>query len=129
MNVSKVSNYSFKGVYLSTGLNPGKQYELGAQVRDLLNRSNLGTEYEKRGKDILIDRASKNGINIISKSKKEYELGAPIRDLLSRSCLDDTYEKGNKDISSQKNGIKIRIVRHDIKRVLDDNYQRWNGRF
>ena len=86
MNVSKVSNCSFKGVYLSTGLNPGKQYELGAQVRDVLNKSGLGDIYEKHGKDILIDKASKNG-------------------------------------------IKINIVRHDIKRILDDNYQRWNGRF
>ena len=86
MNISRVSNCSFKGVYLSTGLNPGKQYELGKQMREVLNKSGLADDYEKKNKDILINPVSENS-------------------------------------------VKISVVRHDIKRILDDNYDRWNGKF
>ena len=44
MRVSGISNASFKGVYLSTGLNPGKQYELGAELRDLMSTANNTSE-------------------------------------------------------------------------------------
>ncbi len=86
MNISRISNCSFKGVYLSNGLDFGKQYELGKQIRDLLNSSGLSDTYEKENKDILID-------------------------------------------PGQKKGVNISLVKHDIKRVLDDDYSRWNGRF
>lgn len=59
-------------------------------------------------------------------------LGEEVRDLLNASGLADSYEKENKDIlikKGPKNGINIVLVKHDIKRVLDDNYSRWYGRF
>ena len=86
MNISAISSASFKGVYLSTGLNPGKQYELGAELRDLINRSGMGDTYAKKGKDILIDAAPRNGVKIV-------------------------------------------VTKEQLSRMLDDNYQRWNGRF
>ena len=86
MKISKISSQNFKGVYLSNSLEPGKQRELGKQMRDALNSSGMAYDYEKENKDILI----KKGPN---------------------------------------NGIKIVLVKHDIKRLLDDDYSRWNGRF
>lgn len=86
MQISGVSNASFKGVYLSTGLAPGKQYKLGAELRDLINKSGMGDKYAKEGKDILIDAAPRNGVKIV-------------------------------------------VTKEQLSRMLDDNYQRWNGRF
>jgi hypothetical protein len=83
MKISGISNTSFKGVYLSTGLNPGKQYELGAELRDLLNKSGMSDTYEKKNKDILIEKAPHNGVSIIITRKQ-----------LSR-ILDDNYSRWN----------------------------------
>ncbi len=83
MNLSRISNTSFKGVYLSTGLAPGKQYELGAEIRDLLNKSGMADTYEKKNKDILIEKAPHNGISIVITKKQ-----------LSR-LLDDDYSRWN----------------------------------
>ena len=86
MNISRVSNCSFKGVYLSNYLATGKQHDLGAKVRDVLNSSGVSAEYEKQNKDILIRKGPKDGISIV-------------------------------------------LAKYDIKRILDDDYSRWNGRF
>ena len=86
MRISGISNYSFKGVYLSNYLEPGKQHELGKQVRDFLNKSGLADEYEKEDKDILIEKGAKSGIRIVP-------------------------------------------AKYDVKRLLDDDYDRWHGRF
>ncbi len=83
MKITGISNTNFKGVYLSTGLAPGKQYELGAQMRDLINKSGLSDTYEKKNKDILIKKAPKNGVSIIVTTKR-----------LSR-LLDDNYSRWN----------------------------------
>lgn len=85
MNVSKISGCSFKGVYLSNALEPGKQYDLGVKIRDFLNQSGIGDSYERKDKDILVKKGKNGGINIVP-------------------------------------------VRYSIKRILDDNYSRWNGR-
>ncbi|MBR6162805.1 hypothetical protein IKQ26_02775 [bacterium] len=86
MRITGISNVSFKGVYLSNYLEPGKQRELGKQVRDLLNKSGMAAEYEKQNKDILIEKGPKNGVSIV-------------------------------------------LAKYDIKRILNDDYERWNGRF
>lgn len=86
MNISKISSINFNGVYLANNLNPGRQNNLGKQVRSLLNESKIPNSYEKEGKDILIKKGPNDGILVIP-------------------------------------------AKHDIKRILDDNYSRWNGRF
>lgn len=86
MNISKISSQNFKGVYLSNSLNPGKQRELGKQIKELLNSSGLAAAYEKENKDVLIKKGPNESVNIA-------------------------------------------LAKHDIKRVLDDNYSRWNGHF
>ena len=86
MNISRISSQDFKGVYLSNSLAPGKQRDLGKQIRGLLNSSGIADSYEKENKDILIEEGPKNGVSIV-------------------------------------------LAKHDTKRILDDNYSRWNGRF
>ncbi len=81
MNISPVSGTSFKGVYLSNSLAPGKQHELGAELRDLINKSGMADTYEKKNKDILIEKAPHNGVSIVITRKQ-----------LSR-LLDDDYSR------------------------------------
>ena len=86
MQISKISNNAFYGVYLSNSLAPGKQRELGETIRSLFNSSGLTDIYESKNKDILIEKATRNAVT-------------------------------------------VKIVPHKIKRILDDNYSRWSGRF
>lgn len=65
-------------------------------------------------------------------SGKQRDLGKAVRDLLNQSGLGDKYAKDNKDIlikRGPKGGISIFIEPLKIKRILDDEYSRWNGRF
>ena len=59
-------------------------------------------------------------------------LGKEIRDFLNKSGIANEYEKDNKDIlikKGPKNGISIVTSPLNLKRILDDEYSRWNGRF
>ena len=62
---------------------------------------------------------------------EQRNLGKQIRNLLVSSGIADSYEKENKDIliKGSKNGVNVVLTKHDIKRVLDDDYSRWNGKF
>ena len=60
------------------------------------------------------------------------DLGKEVRDLLNKSGLSDEYAKNNKDIlikKGPKDGISILVKPLKIKRILDDEYSRWQGRF
>ena len=59
-------------------------------------------------------------------------LGKEVQNLLNSSGLADSYEKENKDILIEKGprgGINIVLAEHTVKRLVDDNYSRWHGRF
>ena len=86
MNIRRIAQLNFKGVYLSNNLSLGEQNNLGEEVQHLLNSSGLADSYEKENKDILIEKGPKNGINIV-------------------------------------------LAEHTVKRLVDDNYSRWHGRF
>ena len=86
MNIPKISSLNFNGVYLSNNLAPGKQRELGKQMMEALNSSDMADTYERQGKDILINPAPDGGIRVVT-------------------------------------------AKHTAKRLVNDNYSRWNGRF
>ena len=63
---------------------------------------------------------------------KQRDLGKYVLNSLNLSGLSRELEKGNKDILIKKgpnNSVIVDTARLDIKRVLDDDYSRWNGRF
>lgn len=165
MNISRVSNCSFKGVYIADNLDFGKQHELGKKVREALISSGVADVYEKtENKDMLIKKGPNGSVTVavekldskrlhdddyMNSSPKcsfkgvylannldfghQYELGKKVREALVASGVADAYEKDDdKDMLIKKGpngGVTVALVKNDIKRILDDNYSRWNGRF
>ena len=59
------------------------------------------------------------------------ELGKEIKNFLVDSGICDKYEKNGKDFLITKHnddGITLHVKPINWKRVLDDNYTRWNGK-
>ncbi len=84
-----------------------------------------------------ISKISSNNFNGVYLSNslapgKQRELGETIRSLFISSGLSDIYEASNKDIlidRAKNKSVQVSLSRHQVKRILDDNYSRWNGRF
>lgn len=164
MNISRVSNCSFKGVYIADNLDCGKQHELGRKVREALVSSGVADVYEKtENKDMLIKKAPNGGVTVAVEKidpkrlrdddymntsncsfkgvylannldfGHQYELGKKVREALVASGVADAYEKDDdEDMLIKKGpngGVTVALEKHDIKRILDDDYSRWNGRF
>ncbi len=167
MNISRVSNCSFKGVYIADNLDFGQQHNLARKVREALISSGVADVYEKEeNKDMLIKKAPNDGVTIavekldpkrlydddymsvpsVSKCSfkgvylannldfgHQFELGKKVRTALVSSGVADFYEKEeDKDMLIKKGpngGVTVALEKYDIKRILDDDYSRWNGRF
>ena len=85
MNISKIAGSTFKGIYLSNALAPGRQREKAKQIKDDFMRNKLDVKYEENGKDILIDPAldSEDGIDV---KFVPYSINRILDDDYSRWC-------------------------------------------
>ena len=129
MNISRVSNCSFKGVYIADNLDCGKQHELGRKVREALVSSGVADVYEKtEGKDMLIKKAPNGGVTVAVEKIDPKRL----RDDDYMNTSNCSLKDDDQDMLIKKgpNGdVTVALEKHDIKRILDDDYSRWNGRF
>jgi len=62
------------------------------------------------------------------------ERAKEIRDDFIKNGLDLKYESDGQDIlidpsPDNENEICMRFIPYSVKRILDDDYSRWNGRF
>ena len=80
MNIPKISQQNFKGVYLSNSLDPGKQHDLGKEVQKALNNKKY-TSVEKN------TFGSVNLPNIIREAAGDEEFDIELIGLCTDICV------------------------------------------